>query len=787
MLDANAVRELALRPAPGVPESGAPDLRGPYGFARYGAQNDYYVGFYQAWTKTALFLMGKQWVKWLDGPRRYVTDTDVPPWVQQPVTNMVYAVYRTLDAKMSKQRPTLEVVPPSGDSEDRAAANLAEALLQHWWRALKIPQRLRRARGWYFIAGQTYLHARWDAKAGVMRPLTKLVEATTDGFPAPDPMPLDAQGLPLIETVDREVPCDAEGNPLLAEDGSYAFDAAPAMVPEGEIAVSYESPMAIRFNPDAEDPEDATEMFVAKLWPREEAAAHFQCDPSELQLPDDEDRAFYQDLIAAGAAGAAWASAAGANNGTLGADLSEAIGDRVLVLEYYAKPDPDTFPEGRHWISIGPKKVWPKADDAAFPTGEAPLPEGFWPPYIPVIALPVPGQPAAMGSLTQLVPLNEQLNTLDGKIAEHEVTMSMGGKWVVSREDEGLVIDSDPAQILASDGYTAGRPPVQIKPVALPNEIYAERNVLLEKMRMVLSLSEMDLGNRPEGVSAGRAFLVLQEVTDSVLGPDLDAWASALEELGRRMLVLAQRYYRETRTIAIRGDRGRWEVRAFQGADLRDGLDVRVQSASMFPWSKTAQLDTKLNLLSQFKELLLDPETGTVDAQKFARFMDTSGTGLAAFETDEDPDLVEVQREHAMFEAYDPSKGEDALPQLGFWQAHAKHLEAHYTFLKRSRARFDRWSPAAQAAFLRHCQLTAQEVDALAQTMLDAQGGAVGDAPAAMVEGEEPGATEGLPPELAALASETRGGGAVDAALTSPRLQPGDFAAADGGAMPPME
>lgn len=774
---ARELRDLAqgeAPPPPKDPKDRAADKRAQYAFARFVAQNDYYLGFYQTWTKTVLFLLGRQWLRWLEGPRRYTADTDVPPWRQQPVTNLVYAIYRTLAAKMTKQRPTLEVVPPSGDSEDREAANLGQSVLEFLWRHLRAPQKMRRALGWYLCTGQVFLRVHWNPDAGQMIPLTQKVEVPVPRGSGPEALDADDDA----ETIDKDCPCDADGNPIRKEDGSYDFDAKPALVPEGDIALDYEDPMAVRYNPDAIDEDEATEMYVAKLWSKAKASRHFGVPIGELGSGDAEEREFYDNLIASGASGAGFMSAAGMWSAMVGADKSDAIGERCLVLEYYSKPCAE-YPEGRHWISVGPKKVWPKESEE-FPAGEAPLPNGFWPPLIPVTALPIPGQPQAMGSLAQVVPLNEQLNTLDGKIAEHEVTMAMGGKWIVSPEDNNLTIDSDPAQVLKSKGYAQGRPPTQATLKALPSEIYGERNVLLDKVRLVLSLSEADLGKRPEGVSAGRAFLVLQEVTDSVLGPDLDAWAAALEEVGRRQLILAQRYYREQRTIRIRGDNGQWEIRSFQGADLRDGMDVRVQSASMFPWSKTAQLDTKLSVLTQFKELVIDPQTGLVDRSKLARFLDTTGTGLATFESDEDPDLVEVQREHAMFEAYDPAKGEMQLPKPGFWQAHAKHLEAHYDFLKRSRARFNRWTPEAQQAFLRHCQETAMLVNQMAEQMLDATGGA-----AARVEGEvsdsglaggmvgdaQPGAVEGTP--------MPQGMPGAGRGMERPMLQPGDFAQAD--------
>ncbi len=121
---------------------------------------------------------------------------------------------------------------------------------------------------------------------------------------------------------------------------------------------------------------------------------------------------------------------------------------------------------------------------------------------------------------------------------------------------------------------------------------------------------------------------------------------------------------------------------------------------------------------------------GTIDREAFSTFVDTSGTGLQAFESEEDPDLVEIQREHAMFEAGAP------FPQIAFWQNHAKHLEGHFRFMKRDYGRYAQWPPKAQQAFLAHMQDTLKAVDELAQMAAEASqgpppamGGAGGGAP----------------------------------------------------------
>jgi hypothetical protein len=92
---------------------------------------------------------------------------------------------------------------------------------------------------------------------------------------------------------------------------------------------------------------------------------------------------------------------------------------------------------------------------------------------------------------------------------------------------------------------------------------------------------------------------VLQEAVDSVLTPTLFNIENALQEIGRRMLVLARDNYTEERILKVRGHNGRWEIRSFMGADLGDSIDVQVQIGSSFPWSKAARQDLALDIVSK--------------------------------------------------------------------------------------------------------------------------------------------------------------------------------------------
>lgn len=716
------------------PDDDASDeAKADYAYRRWKLQSDHYSGYLRTWARSVLFLLGKQWLQWNRTTRQYTPERNVPKWRQQPVSNFVFAVYRTAVAKLTKQEPAFDCVPPSGDSDDRESALLAGALLKYWWRCLKMPAILKRTLGWLLCTGNAYLLVHWDPKTGKVMPLK--TSATT----------------PEGEDVD-DVPADENGEPKLKEDGTPDTDADPHRVQEGEVAVSVIPSWFVRFNPDADSPEEADEWFIADVMGADHAEKLFNMDPHDIEGGVDEEIISTIDMLQAASTGSS--SNYGLWSGT---DNSTAKGRRCLVIRYYKKPDAE-YPDGRHWVQINKQMA----------VKEKPLPYGFWPPAVSLQDVTVPGQTLAMGLIPQVIPLQEQYNALNGQVMEHNNIMARGGKWVVDPADSNVNITSDPGQVIASKGYREGRPPTQVTIKGLPAEVLNERQRIINDLQMVSAFSELALGKKPEGVSSGRGFLVLQEQVDSVFSPTMFVVENALEEVGRRFLVLAKQYYREERTIRIRGEDGKWEYRSFMQSDLSDSADVQVQIGSSFPWSKSARQDMVLTLIQALPGLVTNPD-GSINKQELARYINTGG--IQAFESENDPDEDEIDREHAQFEAV--SDGEKGVPQPEFWQDHAKHYVGHCDFMKRDYGRFLRWKPQAQQLFLQHIEATRQAIAEGIQQMMPPAGAQSG--PPGTPQPGQPGGAQ--PPGPLSLVTNQPGSGQPSADQQA-QLTPTDFRSA---------
>lgn len=727
-----------------------------YTLRRWRVQREHYLGLYKLWSRAILFLLGKHYLEWNLQSRRWTPEQNVPRWRQRPVTNLVFAVYRQAIAKLTKQRPTFDVVPPrTGDSEDREAAALGNGLLQQLWREMKTPKLLMKVVGWLLSTGNISVLTRWDPERGKPVPLTVPVQVpNAEGG-------MDVQDCACDENGEPKMTTDAQGNSV------PDLEAEPDQVLEGDIGDELISPINIRYNPDCKNKEDATEVYIGYLMPKATARKKWklkdddeeQDDEQKLKAVTDDELEEIDDLIA---------NAAGAQeilgHAIIAGDRHESIGPRVLVVEYYGAPCND-YLEGRHWVVAGGMLAVP----------EEPLPEGFWPPTVDFDDVPVPGDPHAMGVIGQVLGLNREYNAKNGKIAEHDVLMAMGGKWVVHPWDKDLKITSDPGQKLPSKGYLEGKAPVQMKLNSLPEGVYKERDRILADLKLVSGVGDIGLAQKPEGVSSGRGFLVLQEQTDAVLAPTLFNIENALQELGRRHLVLARRHYREERILKIRGHNGRWEIRSFMGADLGDSIDVQVQIGSMFPWSRSARQDIALSTIQAMPGLVTSAD-GTVDHMKVARMLDVGG--LQAFEPEADVDLQEVELEHAMFEEYSPAKGILTVPQLGFWQNHPAHYDGHTRILKADRHRFERWDPESQRLFIEHVLGTRQVI----QTAAAGAAAPVVPSTEPPTDGKGPpqnGAQNGgQPARIVGAAQAAPGGGPSARGGTPPQLVRSDLMAA---------
>jgi len=94
-----------------------------------------------------------------------LTVPKAPYWRSRPVFNKIRPAIRTELAKLTSQKPTVEVIPASSDETDLAGAEAATQLWDAMYRQLKIQSTLREAAWWTLITGCGYVKTIYDPSA----------------------------------------------------------------------------------------------------------------------------------------------------------------------------------------------------------------------------------------------------------------------------------------------------------------------------------------------------------------------------------------------------------------------------------------------------------------------------------------------------------------------------------------------------------------------------------------------------------------------------------------------
>jgi hypothetical protein len=623
---------------------------------------------HDVWTQNLLFLSGRQW--WEQNP---VTSEwrpkPVPEWREQPVSNISLAYFKTFLAKVTKTRPAWQVVPASTDPDDINAATLGEEALESIWMKLRLSRQIRRAVAWTIATGNAFLLPYWNTDTGNLVPLTAEIEV-----PVFDEMTGEETGKEKVQC-----PCDENGEPMTTPDGRPDLSKEPAMIDEGEVGIRVYSPFQVRVNATAESEEDVVWAIIAEVVPVDDLKARYPDQADLIGADDIGNLADYDRMIAAIAGGA---------DTQLTSTSDRRLQDvpRALVLHYHEKPSPE-FPNGRYWISCNSDVLLEDPQE---------LPDNLWPCFTHMTDLLVPGRYYAMATLEAIIGLNREYNEINAQVKEHHNLMARG-KWVVER-GTGIKkgqITTQPGEVLqVNTGFLNGVKQLDVR--GLPEPVYRERERILADWEMVSGIHKASMGTPPPGVTAGVAFLQLQEADDTDLGPFLAMLEESVAELAGSILQIVKNRYSDSRLIYVAGPNRRYTVKAFRGSDIESCVDVIPIAESSMSWSKAARQNMLMEMAKMLPQVFTDPDTGMFDTAKFTNLLPIGG--LEPLGQSDDLDVQEAQREEEMFEFLGIESNE--IPMVEFWQNHVIHSRQHKRTLKS--AKFRKWSPQAQEAFKQH-------------------------------------------------------------------------------------
>jgi len=262
--------------------------------------------------------------------------------------------------------------------------------------------------------------------------------------------------------------------------------------------------------------------------------------------------------------------------------------DQVLVLEYWVKPGAtELLPNGGLIITVEDKIVhyqdsWPYAHgEFPYTKFEHVSTETFY----------------GDTPISDIIPLQKEYNELRTQMGL--ATRRMGSPQLLMQEgsfDENK-LTNEPGQIIK---YRMGfQPPQVVQPPTISPAVMEQMDRALTDIEDLTGQHEVSKGSAPAGITAGTAMAFLKESDDNFLTPQHHDTEEGFERIAKQTLQLFVQYVDVKRKIRIVGADGSYDTELLTGADIKDGLDVRVEEGSSVGVSMAAKRAQVLELVDR--------------------------------------------------------------------------------------------------------------------------------------------------------------------------------------------
>jgi len=276
----------------------------------------------------------------------------------------------------------------------------------------------------------------------------------------------------------------------------------------------------------------------------------------------------------------------------------------ILCYEVWVKPGQiDFLPQGGMFTIIGDTVT-------QFVEGNPYMHQQY--PFVKFPHIPN-GRFYADSVINDLIPIQREYNRTRGQMIEAKNRMAHPQLLAAEGSVDASKINTEPGQVIL---YKLGFPPPQPLPLQnLPAYVVQEVERLLLDFEDISGQHQVSKGQVPPGVTAATAISFLQEQDESMLSVTFQAIEEGFEKIGYQTLCYVKQYWDMPRTVKVVGRDQQFNVLSFQGADLRDNTDIRVEAGSALPTSKSAKQALLMDLMSQ----------GFIPPEKGLELMDVGG------------------------------------------------------------------------------------------------------------------------------------------------------------------
>lgn len=454
-------------------------------------------------------------------------------------------------SRLSTNRGTPDIIPHSPDFEDRAATEVARAMIDHYHEALQLDAVRRAGNMWSAVNGTTWIYTNWDHRK---RPKRKRY--------------LDPQDKSKTLPENILTPQDKKFLEVL---GSVELDWA------GDLDIEALSPFQVTFSHEFSDPKDLPWICIEHVRSMDWVAQHYPDKVDEIEPDRDETmRGLFH-----------WRTLTSLSDNLelgLSGDFSPQP-DSVLVRQWWKPPSP-LLEDGA--LVVGTSHVL--LENSPHPLAE----HGIMYPVVRQRYFPMTGRMHGAGMVTDLMqPADEYNRAADQQIRQRD---QLGQPQLLVPRQCELQFESN--EVGDAWYYNAmGGKPEYVSPPSIGQAQLEGMKMHLDDMRILSMQSEASQSIVPPGVRSGIALRRLQEADLTALGLVIAEQENAWSQVYSNMLKLGAAFLSEPQAINIYGEGQQIDVKFFRGADLRNNTTVKIRRGSMSPTSRAEASDLIMDLL----------------------------------------------------------------------------------------------------------------------------------------------------------------------------------------------
>lgn len=276
---------------------------------------------------------------------------------------------------------------------------------------------------------------------------------------------------------------------------------------------------------------------------------------------------------------------------------NDAKPESALIIEMWVKPGATSLlPQGGFITMVNDRILQAGLRGIPYPHGQFP--------FAKIDHVPT-GRFYAESVVTDLIPLQMEYNRTQSQIIEAKNRTSKPQVLY----DEGSVV---PERIDTTPGRWIPVRPNANRPSPLPvSDLPSYVVQFNERQQMnfedISGQHEVSRGSAPPGVTAATAIAYLQERDDSYLATTIASLESAVQTVARQTLTMVSAYWTTERLVKCTGEDGGFEAVLLRGADIARGTDLRIESGSALPSSKSARM---ANVMDFMKMGYIPPQEG---------------------------------------------------------------------------------------------------------------------------------------------------------------------------------